>query len=387
MDNPVEMNKSASRPQRFQVLDSFRGVSALLVALFHFHAFGHFYELNFIRNAYLFVDFFFVLSGFVIAHGYSARIAENAGEVLRFVCRRLGRVYPLHVSLLLIFLGLETVKFVLVPMLGVGVEENAFSGSHSVDSFFTQLFFLHSFGLHDGLTWNGPSWSVAVEFWVYILFAFMWLFFFQYRAYITAFLMVAGLVALWAFPGSMSATVDYGFLRCVHGFFLGVTLYFVRTNIGDIYIKWPTLLEILLVAAVILYVSIYGRGYSSLGAGLVFGVVVFVFSYEKGLVSRFLSLAPFAFLGVISYSIYMVHSLVLTVWGRAMTLVESVTGYQLYFQASHFIPGGGERWLFYFGEQWVSDLLAVVYIIVLTLVSAFTYRFVEHRFRYVFGGK
>lgn len=52
----VEM-PPAEKPsfQRFVVLDSFRGVSALFVALFHFHVYGHFYESAFIRNAYLFV--------------------------------------------------------------------------------------------------------------------------------------------------------------------------------------------------------------------------------------------------------------------------------------------------------------------------------------------
>ena len=42
----------------FRILDSWRGVAALLVALFHLNVYSALYSLNFMRNAYLFVDFF-----------------------------------------------------------------------------------------------------------------------------------------------------------------------------------------------------------------------------------------------------------------------------------------------------------------------------------------
>ena len=42
----------------FGVLDSWRGVAALLVALFHLNILSSIYSLDFVRNSYLFVDFF-----------------------------------------------------------------------------------------------------------------------------------------------------------------------------------------------------------------------------------------------------------------------------------------------------------------------------------------
>src|SRR6185437_1020134 len=42
----------------FRVLDGWRGIAALLVALFHLNLFSTIYALDFVRNAYLFVDFF-----------------------------------------------------------------------------------------------------------------------------------------------------------------------------------------------------------------------------------------------------------------------------------------------------------------------------------------
>ena len=68
---------------RFHVLDGWRGVCALLVALFHVNAVGHFYGLPVVRNGLLFVDFFFVLSGFVITHAYAERVSfRPTGEIL-----------------------------------------------------------------------------------------------------------------------------------------------------------------------------------------------------------------------------------------------------------------------------------------------------------------
>ena len=84
----------------FRVLDSWRGVAALLVAVFHLNILSAIYSLDFIRNSYLFVDFFFVLSGFVITHNYANRLGTLEG-VGTFALRRLGRLWPLHVVVLL----------------------------------------------------------------------------------------------------------------------------------------------------------------------------------------------------------------------------------------------------------------------------------------------
>src|SRR5437762_9602227 len=81
--------------ERFVVLDSWRGIAACLVALFHLDAYSHLYGVPFLRNSWLFVDFFFVLSGFVIAANYQQRLLEGFG-VGRFLLLRLGRLYPLH---------------------------------------------------------------------------------------------------------------------------------------------------------------------------------------------------------------------------------------------------------------------------------------------------
>jgi peptidoglycan/LPS O-acetylase OafA/YrhL len=65
---------TSSTANRFEALDGWRGICACLVVLFHFHGYSPIYSWGLIRNSYLFVDFFFVLSGFVIAWNYATRL-------------------------------------------------------------------------------------------------------------------------------------------------------------------------------------------------------------------------------------------------------------------------------------------------------------------------
>src|SRR6266446_3449491 len=81
--------------KRFEVLDSWRGICAMMVVLYHIPEFFFFSDLAVIRSGWLFVDFFFVLSGFVTTHAYGTELA-NLGGALQFIRKRFFRIYPLH---------------------------------------------------------------------------------------------------------------------------------------------------------------------------------------------------------------------------------------------------------------------------------------------------
>ncbi|MCZ4243886.1 acyltransferase family protein [Pedobacter punctiformis] len=82
--------------QHFEILDGLRGVAAIAVVIFHFMEIAITdYSKNFIAHGYLAVDFFFCLSGFVIAYAYDNR-AEGIG-VMQFFKLRLIRLHPLVV--------------------------------------------------------------------------------------------------------------------------------------------------------------------------------------------------------------------------------------------------------------------------------------------------
>jgi peptidoglycan/LPS O-acetylase OafA/YrhL len=77
---------------RIALLDGLRGLCALLIVFFHFHMVGD----GLHSHAYLAVDVYFLLSGFVVASAYEARLKSGAG-VGWFFGVRMARLYPLYV--------------------------------------------------------------------------------------------------------------------------------------------------------------------------------------------------------------------------------------------------------------------------------------------------
>jgi peptidoglycan/LPS O-acetylase OafA/YrhL len=88
---------------RFHTLDGMRGVAALMVMLGH--SFTHNRTLVPLPlcfwNTFVAVDFFFILSGFVICHAYMDKLKEGMAAA-EYVARRIGRLYPLMVIGLLL---------------------------------------------------------------------------------------------------------------------------------------------------------------------------------------------------------------------------------------------------------------------------------------------
>src|SRR3546814_8137818 len=88
-------------------LTSLRGIAALLVVVYHFSG-GFLPNLDpgrysdFVPKGYLWVDLFFVLSGFIITHAYGDAFAERArwGSIRAFLFARMARIYPLHLFVL-----------------------------------------------------------------------------------------------------------------------------------------------------------------------------------------------------------------------------------------------------------------------------------------------
>src|SRR6267143_1258388 len=209
--------------ERFVVLDSWRGIAACLVALFHLDAYSHLYGVPFLRNSWLFVDFFFVLSGFVIAANYQQRLLDGFG-VGRFLLLRLGRLYPLHFAMLMLFIAWELLRVlrrILIPATLWSLNPIApFSTPQQApDTVLANLLLVQSLHLYDFLTWNIPSWSISTEFYTYVVFA-VCLVGLRKHAWIALLLaLIGGPVLIAALSDHyMNTHYDWGIIRCLYGF-------------------------------------------------------------------------------------------------------------------------------------------------------------------------
>ena len=88
---------------RIAELESVRGIAALLIVMFHAPGWNTGKEhIGIFQNAYLMVDLFFVISGFVIYKAYANHL-HSWSAVWRFQFLRLGRLYPVHLFFLIFF--------------------------------------------------------------------------------------------------------------------------------------------------------------------------------------------------------------------------------------------------------------------------------------------
>lgn len=172
-------DEAASLPtRRFHSLDVLRGVAALGVIFWHWQHFFydgmvpgqplqdrlplHFLFSPFYRGGWLMVDGFFSLSGFIFFWLYAQAIAERRVSFRAFAILRLSRLYPLHLTtLLVVLLG----QALLLPHSG-----SRFVYDGGAGDFVQQLLLVHGWKNEIGESFNGPSWSISVEVLLYLAF-------------------------------------------------------------------------------------------------------------------------------------------------------------------------------------------------------------------------
>jgi len=343
---------------RFEVLDIFRGIFASMVVFFHLSAFSNTAVLNnnFIYNSDMFVDFFFVLSGFVIT--YTAQGMSAPADMKLFYKKRLFRLYPLHFIMLLIFVFIELVKKQFVGHIQVNQLNNA---NNNITTFFSNLFLLNSVKL-PGVTdvsWNIPSWSISAEMLSYILFGLVVWFIHRFnsyknRVYLFALVAISALLILHALSGDFRLTYsfDYGFLRAFVGFFTGAVCFNVFSATREKVIAKPaglfSTLEVVMIAAMIVLVTFgfqlkpYGYIYE-----LLFFCSIYVFAFEKGIVSALFKKSGFLKrVGTYSYSIYMTHALMLSLFNIVFyrLLKMPTTSYLYMFILNYYIIYLVSKW-------------------------------------------
>ena len=380
-------NKTPSRqfmprgaPVRFAALDSWRGIAAILIVLFHAQIVSNIHRLEIVRLAEIAVDFFFVLSGFVIAHAYLPRLTDG-GSVTKFLFLRLGRLYPLHLFMLGLFLLFEIAKSSL-PFPTNPVDP-AFSGTNEPQFLISNLFLAHAVWPFDTLSWNTPSWSISAEFIAYVLFALAVLLARRQLPYLLAVALVLAPLAIHFFSeGGMNATYRMGAMRAIYGFAAGALAYIVlrkwihatrAPRSGRGWLGW----SIIEITAVMLafWLIIHAKGTPlAYAAPLAFAAMVPIFAIERGIVSDLLKRPLPLFIGTLSYSIYMTHIFIQLRMTNIARLSDSAfdTGFLSQVGPTERYGIGIDP-----GNLFVGDMLMVAMLGLTVACSYLTWRFVE----------
>ncbi|MVM37340.1 acyltransferase family protein [Spirosoma sp. HMF3257] len=317
---------------RFRAVDTFRGMAAIMVILFHLQHLTVLSGIAFIAKSDIFVDFFFVLSGFVITYSNYDKIT-NLQSIKPFAIKRFKRLYPLHLFTLLLVLMFELFRYGVDHYI-VKLSNPVFAEDKSFLSFLANLTLTQSLNLFDRITWNGPSWSISVEFYTYLIWAFCLVLFRKNLLIICG--LCFSLIAWFIIRhnGNIIYNYDYGIVRCLYSFLVGMLTYRLSRQLS------PTgnflaisVSEVLLLGLTMYSVSVFTHSESWLMPFL-FALVILVFSREKGAISKILAADRFEFLGKLSYSYYLNHMIVLNVMDlllfKIIKLPASMLGESLY---------------------------------------------------------
>lgn len=304
-------------------LDTLRGAAAIGILIWHYQ---HFFALGkfpqpfeehlafFYKNGWIMVDFFFCLSGFIFYQKYADQIAGHDISLKNFFVLRLSRLYPLILATLLAT-GLLNYILLYTQHRFFIYDTNDFA------TFFLNLLFLQSGFFNVGNSFNAPSWSLGIEFWVYLIFFFL--------AYQTRHRLLYVTVAMaLVFLSLSNREADYGFIiftppfeRGISGFFIGGVAFFLAREFRPLSLKTRNVaglafLTISIIAFVLCSLKLSNappRGINHLmvlhNLSLIlvaFPAIILAFSISPSL-ERLLSAKYLGFLGDISYSSYLWH--------------------------------------------------------------------------------
>ena len=252
----------------------------------------------------LFVDLFFVVSGFVIARQYFGRV-NDAGSIGRFLWRRLARIYPLHLATLAFYIALAGAQH-----FGAARTDNP--ARYPLSDLPAQFLLLHAF-IGERLTFNFPSWSLSAEMFCYLLFPLVALIARRRKEAIISIVAFTALAnSLWAWAAGTMPWADWinqgGAFRALPAFNLGAACYLFRDQIA----RWPAIPGAL--AASLVAFIMLGSLLPTMAALLaVYAIAMLAVQADCAGRETLLSRLRFDRWSPLTYSCYMLHIPVATV--------------------------------------------------------------------------
>lgn len=295
-------------PNTLPVLTSLRFWAAYAGVTFHYTNIALdsidkelFKSLPVISKLYLGVDFFFILSGFILTHVYLKKIVNGNFSYYDFYLKRIGRIYPVF------FFAFLLTIFELNFFHWIGFTTKP--EQVNLVNFTMYLLCIHAWAEFQIPHFNPPSWSISAEWFAYILFPFLIAAIIKIRLrYVILFVSIL-FIFLWWFAlqylGSPLTRLDfdYGSLRILPEFLFGICLYLLgqRYSLSFYNIKWFALL------VVVMFVPLFFLmpDYITL---IILGLIILT-GAEQGRQNYewAASKKDALYLGEISYSVYLLH--------------------------------------------------------------------------------
>lgn len=295
----------SSQPNELKHLDFLRVIACYAIIFDHFSlgAEGKFKSvLNHFHHCFFTVDVFFIMSGFIISFVYETRL-NTTSELSTFFLRRFARLAPLHWLTLLFYVALGLMAL-------AGFHTNLLT-NYDWSCLVPNALGLQAFGICKALSFNYVNWSISAEVGMYLIApALLW--FGRRSRYWPLLMSIAFLSILFLFSSSFAEpwyqwSWDFGVIRALPDFTMGVALFFFRAQVGRI--PAPRVFLFLAVAGFIV------------GCALEWpNPILLVFAYLTAVAaiacdtrpSRQDWISTISILGQLTYSMYLLHPVMIT---------------------------------------------------------------------------
>jgi peptidoglycan/LPS O-acetylase OafA/YrhL len=291
MPSPVVLPPRTAAPGLIRSHTGMRGLAAALVAYGHYT--GAFCPAVYLPHTHVAVDFFFLLSGFVLTHVYHDRFASGCSlpQLRAFLARRIARIYPLHLATM--FMVIAVARFTL--------------SDDDREQLLPSLVLVQAWGWFDRYALNAPAWSISCEFAAYLAFPLLsWFTYARWRR--IGLLLISGLGAAMLWPlGAGELDIHtmgsrWVLLRVMISFPLGMLLaVWSRQRRDDgryAIVQWIALLAMAAVLAARL---------PEMWLLPPLAALVLATAGDRGGVARAMASRPMRWLGDISYGVYLIQ--------------------------------------------------------------------------------
>ena len=285
-----------------RALTGVRGIAAWFVVLYHIRLSISGLPTglrDIFAKGYLAVDFFFLLSGFVIWLTWSDRLRTGGrASIPRFLQKRIARIWPLH----LVTLGGAVALALLLRATGRSDPQFVFPELP------LHILLLQNWGFTHHLAWNDPAWSISAELGAYLLFPLLVMAVDWRRLPSLTLLAIAGglLLGLHLAMNAPALGADiprYGLLRCLVEFTTG-------SIVCALWLRWRNASRAPVcaaLAAVLVAGGWIAGAPETLVVPALFATVLFLLALTAGRPANPFELTWTHYLGEISYATYLSH--------------------------------------------------------------------------------
>jgi len=318
------INKTITPKDKIHSLTGLRAFAAIWVVIYNMSMFEG-VDPGFVRNidwgiykyfisyGYTGVDFFFFLSGFVISYIYQDNFTKNIqrDNIIKFYKLRLGRIYPLHFSILILIIILA--NYGVFP----------YNLNIKYGPTLLNLTLTDSWGFYSKGSWNSPAWSLSAEWFIYLLYpfiAFMLIKEESTRYYAKLLATISIIFFIMNLDISNTTDIDDGvggLVRVTFGFITGCILFnFYRKKTLQ-KLPWD-LIGILMFAIMLISQIMFFDDIMAVNVISYIAITIFLYAlvHSKNILKFIFANRISVYLGKISFAIFLLHMPVMKIIGH-----------------------------------------------------------------------